>query len=76
MSFFRNLTLYHYLPCRQLLLATIPILAISLVALVIANMFPTSGLIGGAISFIFVTVYICSFVTGKVVSSYDILVLR
>lgn len=49
---------------RQLLLATIPILIISLVALVLANMFLPTGLMASAISFIFVTIFICSFVAG------------
>ncbi|KAG0596831.1 hypothetical protein M758_UG288100 [Ceratodon purpureus] len=49
---------------RQLLLATIPILVISLVALVLANLFLPTGLVAAAISFIFVTIFTCSFVTG------------
>ncbi|CAM6009600.1 unnamed protein product [Sphagnum balticum] len=49
---------------RQLLLATIPILAISLVALVLVNMFLATGLIPAAVSFTCVTVFTCSFVAG------------
>ncbi len=53
-----------YSGCRQLLLATIPILAISLVALVLVNMFLTTGLIPAAVSFTCVTIFTCSFVAG------------
>jgi MFS family permease len=49
---------------RQLLLATIPILAISLVALVLVNMLLTTGLIPAAVSFTCVTIFTCSFVAG------------
>ncbi|CAK9883082.1 unnamed protein product [Sphagnum jensenii] len=49
---------------RQLLLATIPILAISLVALVLVNMFLATGLIPAAVSFTCVTIFTCSFVAG------------
>lgn len=62
-------TLNYARDCRQLLLATIPILAISLVALVLANMFLSTGLFAAAISFTFVTIFTCSFVTGN--SSYS-----
>ncbi|CAM6010225.1 unnamed protein product [Sphagnum balticum] len=49
---------------RQLLLATIPVLAISLVALVLVNMFLTTGLIPAAVSFTCVTIFTCAFVAG------------
>lgn len=64
-------TLNYARDCRQLLLATIPILAISLLALVLANMFLSTGLFAGAISFTFLTIFTCSFVTGN--SSYSFL---
>jgi len=49
---------------RGLLLTTLPALTVSLVALVIVNLFKATGLIPALISFICVTVFICSFVAG------------
>ncbi|XP_024361211.1 monosaccharide-sensing protein 2 isoform X2 [Physcomitrium patens] len=49
---------------RQLLLATIPILVISLVALVLANMFLPTGLMAAAISYMFIVIFTCSSVAG------------
>jgi MFS family permease len=57
-------SLWLYFVCRQLLLATIPVLAISLVALVLVNMFLTTGLIPAAVSFTCVTIFTCAFVAG------------
>jgi len=49
---------------RGLLLTTIPALTVSLFALVLVNLFNATGLIPALISFICVTVFICSFVAG------------
>ncbi|KAJ7533512.1 hypothetical protein O6H91_13G052800 [Diphasiastrum complanatum] len=49
---------------RQLLLATLPVLIFSLVALVFTNLFVPPGLFQAAASFIGVAIYICTFVMG------------
>jgi MFS family permease len=49
---------------RQLLLTTIPVLSISLVALVLVNMFLSTGIVPALVSFICVAVFVCSFVGG------------
>ncbi|KAJ7552597.1 hypothetical protein O6H91_06G061300 [Diphasiastrum complanatum] len=48
---------------RQLLLATLPLLFISLIGLVLSSVLPT-GIIQAAASFVGVTVYVCTFVMG------------
>ncbi|KAH7445657.1 hypothetical protein KP509_01G019000 [Ceratopteris richardii] len=49
---------------RQLLLATLPVLAISLMVLVVTIVFIPAGVLQALLSFVSITVFACSFVTG------------
>ncbi|MCO5590669.1 hypothetical protein L7F22_044643 [Adiantum nelumboides] len=49
---------------RQLLLATLPVLVIALIALVLTSLLIPAGVVQALVSFVSLTVFTCSFVTG------------